>query len=94
MTASLRLRAGLVSILLLAVFLGAWHIATRGSAPVATMSPEYAKLMGLTATQGTSAMPGRSMSAPSCGTICAGRSMTTGRTTRGWASSSAIRSRA
>src|SRR3569833_149538 len=58
MTAPLRLRAGIVSILLLAVFLGAWHLATRGTGAVASMSPEYAKLMGLTATQGKSAMPG------------------------------------
>jgi nitrate/nitrite transport system permease protein len=43
---------------LLAAFLGIWHLATRSTAPVATMSPEYAKLMGLTATQGKSAMPG------------------------------------
>ena len=58
MNSSLRLRAGLVSIALLAAFLGIWHLATRSTAPVATMSPEYAKLMGLTATQGKSAMPG------------------------------------
>jgi nitrate/nitrite transport system permease protein len=45
-------------LLLLAVFLGAWHLATRGTGAVASMSPEYAKLMGLTATQGKSAMPG------------------------------------
>ena len=57
-TASLRLRAGLVSIVLLAAFLGVWHLAVRSTAPVATMSAEYAKLMGLTATQGKSAMPG------------------------------------
>src|SRR5579872_5958947 len=58
MTNSLRLRAAIVSILLLAVFLGAWHIAVSGTGPASTMSPEYAKLMGLTATQGKSAMPG------------------------------------
>ncbi|MGD5468076.1 hypothetical protein QUS59_22635, partial [Xanthomonas citri pv. citri] len=58
MTPSLRLRAGLVSIALLAAFLGIWHLATRSTAPVVAMSPEYAKLMGLTATQGKSAMPG------------------------------------
>ncbi|BAM90826.1 nitrate ABC transporter permease [Bradyrhizobium oligotrophicum S58] len=58
MTASLRLRAAVVSIVLLAVFLGAWHLATRSTGTTATMSPEYAKLMGLTATQGKSAMPG------------------------------------
>ena len=58
MTASLRLRAAVVSVVLLTVFLGAWHIATRGTGAAANMSPEYAKLMGLTATQGKSAMPG------------------------------------
>ena len=58
MTFSLRLRAVVVSILILVVFLGAWHLATRGTGSVGTMSPEYAKLMGLTATAGKSAMPG------------------------------------
>ena len=58
MTASLRLRAAVVSIVLLAVFLGAWHLATRSTGTAANMSPEYAKLMGMTATQGKSAMPG------------------------------------
>jgi nitrate/nitrite transport system permease protein len=55
---SLRLRAAIVSILIFAVFVGAWHLATRSTSTVATMSPEYAKLMGLNATQGKSAMPG------------------------------------
>src|SRR6186713_408394 len=58
MTFSLRFRAAIVSIALLAAFLGIWHIATRSTAATTTMSPEYAKLMGLTATQGKSAMPG------------------------------------
>src|SRR5262245_52451363 len=58
MTRSLTFRAGLVSIVLLAAFLMAWHLATRGSGTVQQMDPEYAKLMGLTATQGKSAMPG------------------------------------
>lgn len=58
MPGSLTLRAAVVSIVLLAVFLLAWHIATRGSGTAQQMSPEYAKLMGLTATQGKSAMPG------------------------------------
>src|SRR6185436_3066769 len=39
-------------------FLGIWHLATRSTVATTTMSPEYAKLMGLTATQGKSAMPG------------------------------------
>jgi nitrate/nitrite transport system permease protein len=58
MRLSLRFRAAIVSVVLLATFLAAWHLATRGTGAVANMSPEYAKLMGLTATQGKSAMPG------------------------------------
>jgi nitrate/nitrite transport system permease protein len=58
MTPSLSLRAGLVSILIFLAFIGAWHLATRGTGTVQQMDPEYAKLMGLTATQGKSAMPG------------------------------------
>src|SRR5258708_17291127 len=54
----LALRAAIVSLLLLAAFLFAWHQATRGVGAVQKMDPEYAKLMGATATQGTSAMPG------------------------------------
>ena len=58
MTSSLRVRAAIVSVVLFAVFIGVWHLATRQTASVANMSPEYAKLMGVTATQGKSAMPG------------------------------------
>ncbi|MGV3635302.1 MAG: nitrate ABC transporter permease [Pseudorhodoplanes sp.] len=58
MTRSLSLRAAIVSIALFAVFIAAWHLATRGTGTVAQMDPEYAKLMGVTATQGKSAMPG------------------------------------
>ncbi len=58
MPSSLRLRATIISVLLFLMFLGAWHFATRSTTTIATMSPEYAKLMGLTATQGKSAMPG------------------------------------
>jgi nitrate/nitrite transport system permease protein len=58
MTRSLSLRAALVSVALFATFLLAWHLATRGTGQVAQMDPEYAKLMGATATQGKSAMPG------------------------------------
>src|SRR5829696_473406 len=58
MTFSLRFRAAVVSIVLFAAFLGIWHLATRGTGAVANMTPEYAKLMGLTATAGKSAMPG------------------------------------
>src|SRR6188472_359742 len=58
MSPSLTLRAGLVSVLIFAAFILTWHLATRGSGAVQQMDPEYAKLMGLTATAGKSAMPG------------------------------------
>ncbi len=58
MSGSLRLRALIVSALLLAAFLLAWHFAVQGGTKAVMMDPEYAKLMGLTATQGSSAMPG------------------------------------
>src|SRR6202049_5350515 len=58
MTTSLRFRAAIVSIALFLAFIGIWHLATRSTGAVTNMSPEYAKLMGLTATQGKSAMPG------------------------------------
>ncbi len=58
MTSSLTLRAGIVSIAIFALFIGAWHLAVQGTGAVADMDPEYAKLMGATATQGKSAMPG------------------------------------
>src|SRR5262245_63418919 len=51
-------RAALVSLLLFGLFVGVWHLATMGSGPAATMDPEYAKLVGATASQGKSAMPG------------------------------------
>ncbi|HKG00738.1 MAG TPA: nitrate ABC transporter permease [Xanthobacteraceae bacterium] len=60
MTASLTLRAALVSAALFVAFLLLWHVATSGSGPVATMDPEYAKLVGAGASQGKSAMPGPS----------------------------------
>jgi nitrate/nitrite transport system permease protein len=55
---SLRFRAAVLSLVIFASFLGVWELATRGTGSVATMTPEYAKLMGLTATQGKSVMPG------------------------------------
>ncbi len=58
MSPSLTLRAGLVSVLIFLAFVLSWHLATRGSSAVQQMDPEYAKLMGITATQGKSAMPG------------------------------------
>ena len=53
----LGLRAAILSIALLTAFLFAWQQATSGTGAVQQMSPEYAKLMGVTATQGKSAMP-------------------------------------
>src|SRR6195952_4561193 len=58
MTSTLRLRAAVVSIAIFLAFIGVWHLATRATSTVGAMSPEYAKLMGLTATAGKSAMPG------------------------------------
>src|SRR3954471_16744408 len=58
MARSLTLRAAFVSILIFAAFILAWHLSTRGTSAVQQMDPEYAKLMGVTATQGKSAMPG------------------------------------
>src|SRR4029078_10629265 len=58
MTRSLPFRAAVLSVLIFAAFLLAWHLATRGTGAVQQMDPEYAKLMGITATQGKSAMPG------------------------------------
>jgi len=58
MTASLNVRAVLLSAVILIVFLACWHFATRGTGVAATMDPEYAKLMGGQVTQGASAMPG------------------------------------
>src|SRR5262249_45218123 len=54
----LTLRAALVSLLLFGAFVAVWHLATRGSGVAANMDPEYAKLGGVTASQGKSAMPG------------------------------------
>jgi nitrate/nitrite transport system permease protein len=58
MPISLTLRAAVVSLTLLAAILGVWHLAVSGTGSAAKMDPEYAKLMGVTATQGKSAMPG------------------------------------
>lgn len=58
MSLSLTWRAAIVSVALLAAFILVWHLATGGTSAVARMDPEYAKLMGATATQGKSAMPG------------------------------------
>jgi nitrate/nitrite transport system permease protein len=58
MNSSLRLRAAIISVALFLAFIGVWHLATRSTSAVGNMSPEYAKLMGITATAGKSAMPG------------------------------------
>ena len=58
MNLSLPWRAAVVSVAIFVAFVLAWHLATRGTGSVAQMDPEYAKLMGVTATQGKSAMPG------------------------------------
>jgi nitrate/nitrite transport system permease protein len=58
MNLSIGMRASVISVAIFIAFMLAWHVATQGSGPVAQMDPEYAKLMGKTATQGTSAMPG------------------------------------
>ncbi|NEU10803.1 nitrate ABC transporter permease [Methylobacterium sp. BTF04] len=56
--ASLNLRAAIVSLGLLALFLLAWHLAVSGRGATQAMDPEYAALMGASATTGKSAMPG------------------------------------
>ena len=58
MRASLTLRAGIVSLAFLAAFLLLWQIAVGGVAKTEAMDPEYAALMGQSATTGKSAMPG------------------------------------
>jgi nitrate/nitrite transport system permease protein len=58
MGANLATKAAILSVALLVAFLIAWHLATSGSGPAANVDPEYAKLMGATAVQGKSAMPG------------------------------------
>lgn len=55
---ALNLRAGVLSLALLAAILLVWQIAVSGTAKTEAMDPEYAALMGATATTGKSAMPG------------------------------------
>jgi nitrate/nitrite transport system permease protein len=52
-----RLAAPFLSVVLLALFLGAWQMAVRDTSPTAGMDPEYARLMGSAATSGKSAIP-------------------------------------
>jgi nitrate/nitrite transport system permease protein len=47
-----------VSLLLFGLFIGVWHLATGGTGTTVSMDPEYAKLVGASASQGKSAMPG------------------------------------
>ena len=58
MASHLGLRAAVVSLLLFSLFIAAWHLAVAGTGPAAHMDPEYAKLVGASASQGKSAMPG------------------------------------
>jgi nitrate/nitrite transport system permease protein len=59
MALSLNLRASIISMLVLGSFLFAWHLAVGGGGGAAVkMDPEYAKLMGVAANTGKSAMPG------------------------------------
>jgi nitrate/nitrite transport system permease protein len=58
MVANLNARAALLSVVMLFAFLLAWHVGVQGTQSVQQMDPEYARLMGATATQGKSAMPG------------------------------------
>jgi nitrate/nitrite transport system permease protein len=55
---SLNARAAVLSTAILVVFLLVWHIAVSGASSAPEMDPEYARLMGQTAVQGTSAVPG------------------------------------
>jgi nitrate/nitrite transport system permease protein len=55
---NLTARAWIVSLGILLTFGLAWHLAVSGTSQIQAMDPEYAKLMGLSATQGKSAMPG------------------------------------
>ena len=59
MLKSLPLRAATLSAVIFVLFISAWQVATSGgsTAPPPGMDPEYAKLLGLGATQGKSAMP-------------------------------------
>lgn len=58
MKIALGLRAAILSLALLAAVLLIWQFAVSGVAKTEAMDPEYAALMGQTATTGKSAMPG------------------------------------
>ncbi len=59
MLKSLPLRAATLSAVIFVLFISAWQVATSGGSTALPpgMDPEYAKLLGLGATQGKSAMP-------------------------------------
>lgn len=58
MALSQNMRAGLLSLAILATFLVLWHWSTGGGTAAEGLDPEYAALMGAQVTQGASAMPG------------------------------------
>lgn len=59
MAAPFRLKAFALSILILLLFLGAWHLATPANTGPVNVDPEYAKLVGQAAQQGKqTSMPG------------------------------------
>ena len=58
MAIPLTARAAIVSLLLLAAFLAAWQLGVQSSGPTQRLDPEYAKLVGATASQGKSTVPG------------------------------------
>jgi nitrate/nitrite transport system permease protein len=58
MTGSPRLRSAVLSALLLLAIILVWQALTRPTGGGAAMDPDYAKLVGATASQGKSALPG------------------------------------
>jgi nitrate/nitrite transport system permease protein len=58
MTRSLTARAAFVSLVIFGLFIAIWQLATMGGGAAVSMDPEYAKLVGATASHGKSAMPG------------------------------------
>ena len=58
MTRAINLRAGVLSLAILAAVLLIWQVAVSGTGKTEAMDPEYAALMGQSATTGKSAMPG------------------------------------
>src|SRR5229473_3598962 len=58
MVPSPTLRAAVLSAALFLAFVLLWQLGIQGRAPAQQMDPEYAKLVGATAREGKSAMPG------------------------------------